>query len=91
MMANSSMASQITGAYVYHINTATNISYKKYNYSDHDACLVGLCLGAGGCDSEAVEYRFADGKRAKKTIENGRLVLTLPDGATYNVIGLRIR
>ena len=30
-------------------------------------------------------------QRARKTIENGALYLTLPDGAKYNVIGIRIR
>ena len=93
VMANSTMASQITGAYVYHINNAPNISYSKYNYSDHDACLVGLCLGGKGCGGEGLDYSVGAGGdgRAKKTIENGRLVLTLPDGATYTVTGVRIR
>ena len=90
VMANSTMASQITGAYVYHINNDPIVSYKKYNYSDHDACLVGLCLGGKG---EGFDYSIGVGgdSRAKKTIENGRLVLTLPDGSTYNVTGVRIR
>ena len=95
VMANSTMASQITGAYVYHINNdptlQTSAMKKKYNYSDHDACLVGLCLGAGCELPQAVEYKMADDTRAKKTIENGCLLLTLPDGSTYNVTGVRIR
>lgn len=41
-MANSTMASQITGAYAYNINHEASSSYK---YSDHDAVLVGLNLG----------------------------------------------
>jgi predicted extracellular nuclease len=93
VMANSTMASQITGAYVYHINNdpavQSSAMIKKYNFSDHDACLVGLCLGT--CSSEGIEYHMSDGTRAKKTIENGRLVLTFPDGTTYNVTGVRIR
>ena len=40
-MANSTMATQITGAYAYNINH----SYSSYKYSDHDAVLVGLNLG----------------------------------------------
>lgn len=97
VMANSTMASQITGAYVYHINNDPTLQSsamrKKYNYSDHDACLVGLCLGANGCKGEGFDYSISVGGevRAKKTIENGRLVLTLPDGSMYNVTGVRIR
>lgn len=93
VMANSTMASQIVGAYVYHINNGLSSSTleNKYKYSDHDACLVGLCLGANGCELQAVEYPMSDGQRAIKTIENGRLVLTLPDGTTYNGTGIRIR
>ena len=93
VMANSTMAGQITGAYVYHINNDPIVSYKKYNYSDHDACLVGLCLGGKGCGGEGLDYSVGAGgdSRAKKTIENGRLVLTLPDGTMYNVTGVRIR
>lgn len=93
VMANSTMAGQITGAYVYHINNDPIVSYKKYNYSDHDACLVGLCLGGKGCGGEGLDYSVGAGGegRAKKTIENGRLVLTLPDGTMYNVTGVRIR
>lgn len=30
-------------------------------------------------------------QRAIKTIENGQLIITLPDGSRYNVIGMRIR
>ena len=97
VMANSTMAGQITGAYVYHINNDPTLQSsamrKKYNYSDHDACLVGLCLGANGCKGEGFDYSISVGGevRAKKTIENGRLVLTLPDGSMYNVTGVRIR
>lgn len=96
VMANSTMAGQITGAYVYHINNdpplQSSAMRKKYNYSDHDACLVGLCLGGKGCGGEGLDYSVGAGGegRAKKTIENGRLVLTLPDGTMYNVTGVRI-
>lgn len=93
VLANSSMAGQITGAYTYHINNglSSQAMEKKYKYSDHDAYVVGLCLGPNGCELQAIEHSTADGQRAIKTIENGCLIITLPDGAAYNVIGLRIR
>ena len=30
-------------------------------------------------------------QRAQKTIENGKLYITLPDGSKYNVVGIRVR
>lgn len=42
-LANESMAEQVTGAGVYHVNT----SYSSNSYSDHDPYLVGLSLGNG--------------------------------------------
>ena len=30
-------------------------------------------------------------QRAQKTIENGQLLITLPDGSVFNGIGIRIR
>ena len=94
VMANSSMASQIVGAYTYHINNGLSSTAleNKYKYSDHDACLVGLCLGSNGCElPQSIVYEMTDGQRAIKTIEKGQLIITLPDGATYNGFGLRIR
>lgn len=37
LMANSTMAKQITGAYAYNINNGDFTDSWKYNYSDHDA------------------------------------------------------
>lgn len=37
LMANSTMAKQITGAYAYNINNASYTDKYLYNYSDHDA------------------------------------------------------
>lgn len=73
-MANSPMASQITGAYAYHINTAGGYNYK---YSDHDAVLVGLNLGSSQDTVPPVEcptfaYDFREG---------------LNDWTTYDVAG----
>ena len=40
--------------------------------------------------AEGIEDLQTD-QRARKTLENGQLILTLPDGTKYNVIGLQIR
>jgi len=66
VMANSTMASQITGAYAYNINHA---GYSSYKYSDHDAVLVGLNLGEQTViddtipeiECPAFEYDFRNG------------------------------
>ena len=87
-MANVSMAGQITNAATYHINTAGTYSYR---YSDHDACVVTLCLGAQSCDSGEGIETIQSAQKAQKTIENGALYITLPDGSKYNVVGLRVR
>lgn len=66
-MANSTMASQITGAYAYNINHA---GYSSYKYSDHDAVMVGLNLGEPiviedtvppSTDCPTFEYDFRNG------------------------------
>ncbi len=87
VLANSTMASQVTAAYAYHINTGASYTYK---FSDHDTYVVGLCLGEGGCTPEDL-HAPDTGLRAKKTIEAGSLLLTLPDGSKYNVMGIRVR
>lgn len=79
-MANSTMASQITGAYVYHINTAGGSSYR---YSDHDAVLVGLRLGeevVNGFDNIDTTVP------ARKILINGQLFIEI-DGQRYDVLG----
>ena len=48
--------------------------------------IKATCKGTG----TDIENTLAP-QRAQKVIENGRLILVLPDGATYNVIGARIR
>ena len=40
--------------------------------------------------AEGIEDLQTD-QRARKTLENGQLILTLPDGTKYNVIGIQIR
>jgi len=68
--ANSTMAAQITGAAVYHINTGVRntANYNSYYYSDHDPVLVGLNLGDGtvpptpqGCEPVDDNAQFTSG------------------------------
>ncbi len=44
VFANSTMATQITGAGVFHVNTSSSWN-NGYKYSDHDPYLVGINLG----------------------------------------------
>lgn len=58
VFANSTMATQITGAAVYHICTSCgdNAAYNSaYRYSDHDPYLVGLKLNAESGEEETTE------------------------------------
>ena len=83
-MANSTMAEQITGARVYHINTAGGYDYK---YSDHDAVLVGLRLGEQqGEDIESVSTTAP----ARKILRNGQLYIEI-DSALFTVTGTKIQ
>ncbi len=45
VFANSTMATQITGAGVFHVNTSSSWN-NGYKYSDHDPYLVGINLGS---------------------------------------------
>lgn len=82
-MANSTMATQITGAYAYHINTAGGY---KYKYSDHDAVLVGLRLGETVSDIESVSTSVP----ARKILRNGQLYIEI-DGQLFTITGNRIQ
>lgn len=58
VFANSTMATQITGAAVYHICTSCgdDAAYNSaYRYSDHDPYLVGLKLNAESGEEETTE------------------------------------
>lgn len=83
-MANSTMASQITGAYAYHINTSGGYSYK---YSDHDAVLVGLRLGK---DSGEGMDNISVAPTARKIFKDGQILIEL-DGQIFTITGSRIQ
>ena len=83
-MANSTMAEQVTGARVYHINTAGGYNYK---YSDHDAVLVGLNLGEQqGSSLEPVSAPVP----AHKILRDGQILIEL-DGQLFTITGIRIQ
>mgnify|MGYP002623847663 FL=1 len=90
VLANSSMANQITNAYVKHICTyhcSDNVSYAE-SYSDHDPYIVEIMLNEASIVPEtAVELVSAPQYRAQKTLVNGQLIITLPDGRQFSVMG----
>lgn len=62
--ANASMAKQITGAAVVHVNNANCNCYKCYSYSDHDPYLVAMNLGeqqqGGGGEDECEDFSYSE-------------------------------
>ena len=84
-LANSTMASQITGAGVFHINTGTrtNSYYSSYWYSDHDAVVVGLRLGKNTSALQESESSVS----ARKILRDGQ-ILILRDGQFYTLTGI---
>lgn len=62
--ANSTMAEQITGAAVWHINTSCEYNNSATRYSDHDPYLVALNLGGeieGSCTAISFSESFNTG------------------------------
>jgi len=84
-MANSTMAEQVTGARVYHINTAGGYNYK---YSDHDAVLVGLSLGKQQRGENLDDVSTTS--RAHKVLHNGQLYIEI-DGIRFTITGTKIQ
>ena len=84
-MANSTMAEQVTGARVYHINTAGGYNYK---YSDHDTVLVGLNLGKQQQKSGLDDLSTTS--RAHKILRDGQILIEL-DGQLFTITGIRIQ
>ena len=89
VFANASMAEQIVNAYVKHVSTYRCTSYvtQDMSYSDHDPYVVEINLGvyAGLTDQHPQD------NRCRKVLENGQLILILPDGSKYNVIGVKMQ
>ena len=80
--ANSSMASQITGAAVWHTNTSQSYNLR---YSDHDAVMVGLRLGevVSGMDNVTVS------EPAQKILRDGQIII-IRSGVEYTITGQRL-
>ena len=87
VFANATMATQITGAGVFHISSTCEPANADYRYSDHDPYVVGINLGEQPtrCDQAAVSHTAA------KLMQNGQLIIVRPDGTRYNVIGVKIQ
>ena len=79
-MANSTMANQITGAYVYHL---TNYD----NFSDHDVVLVGVNLG----NRSAIDYVTPedDTTTRHKIYRNGQLYIQVGEHL-FDVMGRKV-
>ena len=86
--ANSTMASQITGAAVWHTNTS--VSYNA-RYSDHDAVVVGLRLGEDqGEGFDQTPFPSGDGRgEAYKKIRHGQIII-IRGGVEYTITGQRL-
>ncbi len=82
VMANSSMAAQIVGAYPFHINT----SGSNVKFSDHDCYVVGLKLGgASGID----EIEGASESDAKLIYIEGKLFIRYND-QLFDMMGRKV-
>lgn len=87
-LANSSMADQVTGAGVYHVNHTGN---KRYHFSDHDAVMVGLRLEGNNSQGDtAIESAMVQLPAARKMLFDGQIVIVRGD-AVYSITGKRIR
>lgn len=84
--ANSSMASQITGAGAFHLNTSCYSGTNKINYrfSDHDAVLVAMSLG-GATDIETVTSTTA-----RRILYQGRIYI-YRQGQFYTLQGEKLQ
>lgn len=90
VMANSSMATQITGAGVFHICTSCG-EWGTYNYghrySDHDPYIVAIELN----EAPSALNNTKESTVVRKVIDNGRLVIVLPDGSRYSATGQKLQ
>lgn len=81
--ANSTMATQITGAAVWHTNTSASYGNR---YSDHDAVMVGLRLGE---DPQGITNTNTN-VDAQKILRDGQLII-IRGGVEYTLTGQPVR
>lgn len=89
--ANASMASQITGADVFHINTkCSEESYKTYSYrySDHDPYTIGIKLNEPTGLEDIQTDNNSNG--ATKIFHEGNIYIIVGE-KIYNAMGLEIK
>ena len=86
-LANASMAAQITGAAVWHINTTCGGNGGNYStrYSDHDPYLVAMNLG----EKQSIEQMHQESEKYQKMLKNGQLFILI-NGYLYTPFGQRV-
>ena len=95
VLANASMAKQIVNAEVAHV-CITGCGYDNYatTYSDHDACVVDICLQENKvCDYEAKEDLMneqVNTERSRKVLINGQLYIFVGD-ELYDIMGRKVK
>ena len=77
-----------------YVGEHTVFAFKYMSTAEHNGTweVKNLTIEAGCTElpTNVIEYIHLE-ERAQKTIENGQLVLILPDGSKYNVMGVLIR
>ena len=90
VFANSTMASQISGAGVFHITTSCGqdgyFNY-DYRYSDHDPYVVGVNLNP----TTDLQNTTIESKRVRKIIVNSQLYIILSNQQVYDAWGRRVQ
>jgi len=92
VLANTTMEQQVLNAYVKHVCTwrCTSSVSRSDSYSDHDPYIVDIQLGEP--DPQGIDDQTTDDQRptTTKILENGRLILLMPDGTRYTILGTRL-
>jgi len=81
-LASETMAAQVTGANVYHINTSGSYYYR---YSDHDCTMVGVSLGKKEQQGDGI-HAATTAVKARKIMNNGTLYILVED-RLYDLTG----
>lgn len=88
VFANSSMASQITGAAVWHVNTTCEYASNYYTrYSDHDPYLVAVNLGGELPEEEGFDPVTGNPSPLTRKILHNGILLIERAGQRYTLTG----